>query len=64
MEQSREQRIDRLLQISADLHNRFAEVQSLRRAVREAEANQRGREPIHPAVVAPSPGIELRYSAR
>jgi len=62
MEQSCEERIDRLLQISADLNNRLAEVQSLRRAVWEAEANQRGREPIHP-VVAPSPGIELRYSA-
>jgi hypothetical protein len=54
MEQSREARVDRLLQISADLQKRLAEVQSLRRAVREAEATQSSQQPTDPAAGAPA----------
>jgi hypothetical protein len=50
----------RLLQISADLHNRMNEVRALREALQAEEAIiRRRREPIHPASVAP-PGNELR----
>ena len=62
MEQSVQVLKHRLLQISTDLHNRMAEVQALKEAIRSAEAAQRcrGQEPIHPAVVAPPAGKELR----
>jgi hypothetical protein len=61
MEQSYELRFQRLLKVSADNHKRMAEVWALREAVRMAEAaTLRCPEPIHPAVVAPAPGNELR----
>jgi hypothetical protein len=60
MEQSCEVRFRRLLKVSADIQNRMAEVWALREAVRTAEAVLRSPEPIHPAVVAPPPGNELR----
>jgi len=60
MEQSCEVRFQRLLEVSADIQNRMAEVWALREAIRTAEATLRSPEPIHPAVVAPPPGNELR----
>jgi hypothetical protein len=60
MEQSCEVRSQRLQEVSADIHSRMAEVRELREAVRTAEATLRGPEPIHPAVVVPSPRNELR----
>jgi hypothetical protein len=62
MEQSVQVPEHSLLQISMDLHNRMAEIQALGQMVRSAEAAQRRRdqEPIHPAVVAPRAGNEVR----
>jgi hypothetical protein len=60
MEQSCEVRTHRLLQISADLHNRMAEIRALREAVRTVEAPHRGQEPIRPAVVVQPISNELR----
>jgi hypothetical protein len=60
MEQSCKVRFQRLLEVSADIQNRMAEIWALREAVRTAEATLRSPEPIHPAVVAQPPGNELR----
>ena len=62
MKQLCEVRTRLLAEMSADLHNRMAEVLALREAIRSSEAIQRcyGQEPIHPAVVAPSSANELR----
>jgi hypothetical protein len=61
MEQLCEVRTRLLLEMSADMQNRMAEIWALREAVRMAEATLRGSEAIHPAVVVePSPGNELR----
>jgi len=58
MGQSCDIRNHRLLQMSADLQNRMAELWALREAVRTAELREP--EPIHPAVVAPPLSNELR----
>jgi hypothetical protein len=60
MEQLCEVRTRLLLEMSADMQNRMAEIWALREAVRMAEATLRGFEAIHPAVMEPSPGHELR----
>ena len=62
MKQLCEVRTRVLAEMSADLHNRMAEIWALREAIRSLEATQRcyGQEPIHAAVVAPSPANELR----
>ena len=54
-----EERIRRLLEMSADIHGHMAEIWALREAVRKAEAIVPGVELFHPAVVAPPPGNEL-----
>jgi len=52
--QRHEARFQLLLEMSADIQNRIAEVWALREAVRMAEATRRSPESIHhPAVVAP-----------
>ena len=53
MEQLREVRTRILLEKSADLQNRMAEIWALRKAVRTSEATLPGPEPMRPAVVAP-----------
>ena len=53
MEQLREVRTRILLERSADLQNRMAEIWALRKAVQTSEAALPGPEPIRPAVVAP-----------
>jgi hypothetical protein len=58
--QRHEARFQLFLEVSADIQNRMAEIWALREAVRTAEAALRSPEPIHPAVVAPPPGNELR----
>jgi hypothetical protein len=60
MEQLCEVRTRLLLEMSADIQNRMAEIWALREAVRTSEATLRGPEPIYPTVVAPSPGNERR----
>ena len=55
-----EERIRRLLEMSADINGHMAEIWALREAVREAEATLPGAELFHPAVVGPSPASELR----
>ena len=60
MEQLCEVRTRLLLEMSADMQNRMAEIWALREAVRMAEATLPGSEAVHAAVVAPSPANELR----
>jgi hypothetical protein len=60
MEQLCEVRTRLLLEMSADMQNRMAEIWALREAVRMAEVTLTGSEALHPAVVAPSPANELR----
>jgi len=62
MQQTFESLEQRLSQISIDLLNRMAEIQTLREAIRSAEAAQRspGHEQINPAIIAPPAGNELR----
>jgi hypothetical protein len=62
--QRHEARFQLFLEVSADIQNRMAEIWALREAVRTAEAALRSPEPIHPAVVAPPPGNELRLTNR
>jgi hypothetical protein len=54
MERLCEVRTRLLLEMSADIHNRMAEIWALREAARLAEATLLGPEPIHPTVVASS----------
>jgi hypothetical protein len=60
MKQLCEVRTRLLLEMSADIHNRMAEIWALREAVRTAEATPRGLEPNNAAILARSPGDELR----
>jgi hypothetical protein len=53
--QRHEVRFQLLLEVSADIQNRIAEIWALREAVRTAEAALRSPKPIHPAVVAQPP---------
>jgi len=55
-----EERIRRLLEMSADIHGRMAEIWALREALRMAEASLPGAEPFQTAFVGPSPASELR----
>jgi hypothetical protein len=55
-----EERIRRLLEMSADIHGRMAEIWALREAVRMAEASLPGAEQFHPALIGPSLTRELR----
>jgi hypothetical protein len=59
-----EDRIDRLLQISVDLHNRLAEIRSLRQAVCAAEATQRGRLAIEIRTLRIGRTVRLREAQR
>jgi len=65
MEQLCEVRTRILLEKSADLQNRMAEIWALRKAVRTSEATLPGPEPIRPAVAPPvnDAGSRMRKSA-
>ena len=65
MEQLCEVRTRILLEKSADLQNRMAEIWALRKAVRTSEAALPGPEPIRPAVAPPvgDAGSLMRKSA-
>jgi len=60
MEQLCEVRTRLLRETSSDIHNRMAEIWALREALRTAETTPRESDPIDPAVLARSPGGELR----
>jgi hypothetical protein len=59
MEQLCEVRTRILLEKSADLQNRMAEILALREAVRTPEATLPGPEPIRPAVAPPLPTVRV-----
>ena len=60
MERSLEARAHHLLQISIDLHNRMAEIKTLREMVRTAEAAESGQRPFYVAAVPKLLSDELR----